>query len=326
MASESLTVISLTENATLSNSSINPIALTPVELWIQLGFFYCFLGGCVSNGLSILISVGILRKKELRTRFFIIVAYLTFCRTGLCTQLFVTGLYRILRTLDLVQLSQPRIVCWFISTWIYNGTVLEQTLLCTLVVDRMLALMAMNFYRLMTDRSAGYICLAQYIIVSLIMFIPSLSLDNMLESAPCINYVNFLNPFFNQYHTYINLFLFITILILYLTLIVHMRIRLSAMKANAAKSEASKVFLQRQLKLMPVFRNLVVLHCAFNLISKALLYSTNWAPAYSQHLVALGSVFAVLDVLTSCGSLLIMNRQIREVAVPCWSDNRVSHS
>lgn len=301
------------------------VTLTPVELWIQILFFYIFFCGIVTNIMGTAIWIGILRKKDLRTRFFIIIGFLTFCRTGSCTNLLISGIFRALRTAGIVDTFQRRLFCHSLHFWLLDGFVLEQALLLALVIDRMIALMAINYYRLLTDRSAAYVCIILYAAVTVIVIGPSYAFDDMWGYAPCINTDSFVSPIFNLYKTNLSLAVVCAIVVCYCVLIFYVRLGAKAMEADAQKSEIAKVALQRQLKLMPIFRNVVLMHCGFTFSSRLLnMLAPLFPPEYGQRLTGVGGIFMNFDLFFNMMTLLVNNADIRKAAIPWWRKDYVT--
>lgn len=299
----------------MDNSTSITVQLTPLELWTQLIVFYGLLCGIVSTACSVLIWYGIIRRKNLRTRFFIIVGCLTFCRTLICLQFLIMAIYRSLRTLGFVSPDQKRIVCHTIHFWLINGWTLEMFLLCALVVDRMIAIVAINRYRHMKSKSAFTLCLVLFVTVSIAKLVPSYSFDNMLEIRPCVNLYSFLDHRFNEFSQYIDLIMVLIILICYLALIVITKLKVRRMRGN---QEATDVALRRQLKLMPMLRNLVLMHCTLAFTSKLLLFLANILPRCQQRCTAYGGVLSCIDVFTNVFVLLFTNSDIRSASLPCF--------
>lgn len=318
----SVLVYNISSNSNRSTTT-PPAGLTSVELWIQLIFFYIFLNGVVTNIIGTAIWVGIVRKKDLRTRFFIMIGFITFCRSCYCTNMFFVGIYRSLFTAGVIGTSQRRIVCHLINFWCINAFVLEQVLLLALVTDRFIALMAINYYRLMRDRSAAYVCVSLYIFVTIIVMGPPYFVDNMFEYAPCTNGDSFLNPYLGVYKTNLSLAIVCTIFVLNCVLMFYLRMQAKAMVAVAHESEVAKAALQRQMKLMPMFRNIILMHCGFTFTSKILnVISTLVPPAYGQRLNMVGGILTVLDMFLNNISIVMTNADIRSVVMP-WRQNQV---
>lgn len=306
------------KNASNFNISYGtPIFLTHAELWIQLAVFYGFLCGIVANLLNILIAIGIMRHKEMRTRFFVIVASLTLCRTGLCCQYLVTAVYRLLRTLGLVSAAQRRLTCHFIHFWLINGYTLELTLLGTLLVERTIAIMFPKYYYRIGRKSVYQICVGQYVLVSFMKLIPSYAGEDAFELVACVNLYSFLSPAFNSFMQTTDFCLTALILVLYCLLILYVRWKSKRIRSKITGNEAAKLLLERHLSLMPVLRTLVLYHCGLTLVAKLLSFLSGIVQEHhSQRLVAAGGIFVCLDLFVNAVTLLATNKEIRDAAMP----------
>lgn len=305
-------------------NSTSAVTLTVYELWIQLVVFYGLVAGVLSTVFSILIWIGISRKKQLRNRFFVIVGCLTFVRTTIAVGFIILAAARILRTVSLVATEQPRIVCHCVHfVFIYSLTV-ELTLLCTLVVDRMVAIVWINYYRLLTTKSALRVCLVQYVAVALVKLVPSYAGDDMLAIVKCVNLYSFLNETFNSYSTNIDLAMVFAILVIYFVLIMYLRLRINVIRQATSQTDAGNVALRRQLKLMPMFRNLVLMHCLLALTAKLFLWMGPIMadPALQQRMVLVGGIIQTIDIFANVIALLVTNREIREAAIPWCLKNQ----
>lgn len=316
--------ISVLDNVTDGHLANPLITQTQAELWIMFVVFYTVLCGIITNIASVMICVGLYRKKEMRTRFFVIIGCLTFCRTLLSTQFLIIGIYRTLRTAGIASTVQRRLTCHVIQFWLIHGVVLEQTLLCTLVIDRIVAIMAIGYYRLLKAKSAFYICVSQFVIVTLFYLGPCYFIDDMFAVAPCIDMNSFLNPYFSLYRQYSSLAVVLIILILYVLLVLYLKVRAKMMAADLSKNEVAKVAFQRQLKLMPIFRDVVILHCSFSLTSRFFLFLSNVVPIeQSQRMMAWGNTLICVDLFANVIGILFNNSEIRAAAIPWWRSNRV---
>lgn len=308
-----------------TNATAAAVSLTVYELWIQLTVFYGLMGGVLSTIFSVLIWVGICRKKKFRNRFFIIVGCLTFVRTCIAVNFISLVTFRILRTIGIVATEQPRIICHSVHILVMHSLTVELTLLCTLVIDRMIAIAWINYYRLLTPRSALQICVAQYIFVAMIKLVPSYTGDDMFAIAKCINLYSFLNDTFNSYSTNIDLVMVFVVLLIYFVLIFYLRLRINVIKQAASKTDAGNVALQRQLKLMPMLRNLVLMHCGLALTAKLFLWLGPLFkdPAIQQRLIAFGGIMQAIDLFVNVVALLLTNADIRRAAIPFCLRNHV---
>lgn len=87
----------------MNNSSDSTIAAptSNLQLWERLfqAFIYVILLGLFSGIGNTVISLGIARSNTLRTRFFVIIAFLSVCRALLSFQYLAVGLFRIFKNL-----------------------------------------------------------------------------------------------------------------------------------------------------------------------------------------------------------------------------------
>lgn len=299
----------------MNSTSTPAVTLTIYELWIQLLVLYGTIGGILPTVFAALIWAGIWREKKLRSRFYAIVGCLTFVRMLYAIAFILMALFRSLRTAGVVETNQTRLICHSIHILLVNNQTAELTLLCTLVIDRAVAVTLVTYYRLLSTKSAFQLCVAQYVLVSIVKLVPSYFGNNLLEMVQCVSFASALNETYNQFNTGIDLFLVFAVLVIYLLLIAFIRLRISAIQ-----QAANNMALQRQLKLMPVLRNLVLMHVSLTLVGKSLTYlgNNNYFPEHSQRLTAAGGSMSAVDVFANVMILLITNQAIRDAALPAF--------
>lgn len=189
------------------------------------------------------------------------------------------------------------------------------SILCTLVIDRMLAIVAVSFYRKLSRRSAVYMCLAQYLVIALIKVIPTLTIDPLMEVTTCVNMYAPINFAFGQFSQYIDFAIAILIIILYAALISYIRVKVTSRSADTG---TLNVTLERQLKLIPVLRNLVLVHFGLMFPGKLLnMMASIVPPSYQQRMVAYGGMILNVDIFVNAIMLLVTNADIRHAALPC---------
>lgn len=299
-------------NATLQGN------ITAAELWIHLSIFYAFLCGIVTTLGNILIIIGIVRSKKLRNRFFVTVGLLTFCRVLLCLQFLIIAIYRMLRQGGLAPSEMDRLSCHSIHFWLLIGFTVEMILLLTLVLDRALAIVAASMYRRLTMRQAFAVCITVFLVGIVIKLPVSYVNVHLREVVTCTNSYSAPSEIFNLYTQNIDLALLALILVVYIALILYVQIRVRALRSTT-NSQAAMIALKRQIKLMPMLRNLVLAHCSFVMISKIL---RTLAGVYDDHseasarFTAYGGVFSTLDLFSNMIALLWSNNDIRMASLP----------
>lgn len=305
--------------------------VTEVELWFQLVFCYVFLGS-VAAFFNIVLLIGIYRDKMLRTRFFIIVSATIFCRCLICYQFMIVGIYRILRTLEQVSAFQPKIICILSSTLMYVTETLELALLTVLAIDRALAILAPGYYRISTSKGAFRICLTVYIGVLPIKIIPlTLLSGDLSEMVACININSAPGFAYSVYSQSLDIILCAVILILYVSLAIRLRMKISHSSAPAAvveeasfdrtpRSSIVEADIRRITKLMPTFRNLVLVHSCFTFMSKLLLFLSSQVQEESRRLVLYAGITLIFDQVINVIVLISSNEDIRRA---CWPWARI---
>lgn len=310
-----------TTNGTFSNVTAAPVSIgvTAAELWIQLIVFYilfCFIVLCLNS----VMAVATLRTKELRSRFFVLVGCLLYCRNLLSIQLIVIGFYRVFRTVNLASGSMTRLQCHSVHVCLYFATYFELILLLLLVIDRIMAIIAFNYYRQLTIRQALLTCTAAAVLSLLAKLAPSYAtMSDFAEVIPCISYNSPTNPDYNAYSQHLDLATTLLVVALYLGLAVYLRLYLIPKLTKAAQDSAGQsamIAMRRQMKLLPLLRKLVLVHCGLTLTSRILLLvGTIVPPAYSQRATAYGGMVVTVDLLANAIILLKTNKDLRHASM-----------
>lgn len=303
------------------NRTAASIGLTPTELWIQLIVFNGLLGGVIPTVGNVAIAVGIVKCSNLRSRFFVILWYLVVARALVSSQLLVMFVYRLLRTLHLVDITMTRLGCYFIHLNTYYALTVEMILLLGLVLDRTLAVVAYNYYRYLTIRHAIVGCSVASIMAIIMKMAPSFYGIDALQSISCVNGYSATAAMYNAYHQHVDLAIALLILVLYVALLLYLHFRLMPrMKlANQTGDRSGLIAFKRQIKLLPVLRMLVLLHCGFALVSKTLLSVSSLVPeVVALRLVAYGGMINTVDLSSNVLVLLVYNKDLRKAVIPCF--------
>lgn len=287
-------------------------SITAAETWVQAIVFYFLGAGILGALVNALIVLAIRRNKELRSRLFIIIIFLSLCRLLLCLNLGVTGIQRALRQVGIISLEQKRVVCSAMHIWLLNGLTLELMLILLLVIDRVIAITLPVRYSRVSDKQALYVCVILYVISILIKVLPGIFWDaEPLEVIPCHNGYSGTSENSSNFGRYLDVTLGAVIIFLYVALMVHIRFGINRQLPREA-SEVAKQSLQRQLALMPMLRNQVLLHSGLSLLSKLLFMAGGVFPAQDARFVFWGGNFLVIDLLVNTMAVIIGNRDIRE--------------
>lgn len=316
----SITPSSLDRNVTAGETP-TPATITDTEQWIQLVVFYLLLASVLATIGDVVIAIGIYRSKNLRSRFFIFVGFLTLIRIITGSQFFVMFAYRALRMVGLAEMNLKVGLCFFIHFHIvYVGTC-EMVLLLVLVLDRMLAIMAHSRYRNLTSGQALKLGISVCIGTFLLKVVPSFFGVDFQQVAPCVHGYSPTHPTFAQYSQNIDLVIVLLILLLYIVLLVYLRCyKIPPLRgsSNDVSSHAATIALKRQMKLMPLLRRLVIIHCSFALLTKATLSAAGATPdMYSRRLIAYGGSLMTVDLFANAVILLASNKVLRRAGCVC---------
>lgn len=312
-------------NTTLSTGlSVSPsVGLTKVELWIQCIVFYGLLAGVFSFIGNVLVAIGIVRSKNLRSRFFVILWFLVVTRALFSFQLGVMAVYRSLRTLNIVDTNIKRASCYLIHLNAYYALTLEMVLLLGLVIDRTLAIAMYNYYRTLTIRHAIIACLAASAMTTILKMVPSFFDINFNTVIPCLNAYSVPTKTYVIYHQNIDLAISVLILILYICLLSFVHIRLMP-KVRSMRRESDDqswlIAFQRQMKLLPLLRRLILIHCGFALASKIVLSMTGFVPEeVGLRFTAYGGMMVTVDLFVNVVMILMSDKEVREASLPGFS-------
>lgn len=304
------------DNLTNKSATV-ALGITPAELWIQLTIFYVLLAGVLSTLGNVLMTIGIIKSKDLRTRFFIIVGSLLITRSLISLEMGIAGVHRILRSLGVVEVNLKRYICHSIHFQFFYATTLEMILILVLVIDRVLAIAFCNYYRSLTRKQALVTC----IIISVFIVISKIILSylgvNMNDTIPCLNVYSAPHELFNLTFQNIDFAVTILILVLYVGLIMYVRFYL--LKSMKSEHDGSKkIFLERQMKLLPMLRRLVLIHCGLAMFTKLLSLLAGVVTSQAARLTAYGGIMTTVDLFANVIMLLATNKELREASFPCW--------
>lgn len=307
----------------MNNSStitIAPTAVVVTELWERLlqATLYIVLLGIITSTASLAICVGIYKSKKLRTRFFVIIWFLTMCRALLGLQYLAVGIFRMLKHLDYIQNIMIRFECHTLHFWIMCGSTLEMFLLLTLVLDRALAIVAPNYYRLLKPIQAAYLCLVITILVCGIALGLSYSNVDLLEKIACGSSYSPTSKQFNDFTQIIDFVVVVLILLAYVILIICIKWKVNKTGPTIDQNSAVHVHLHRQLKLMPMLRRLVLSHCGLSLLARLLFLLAVPFPEYVSRLGVHGGSIVALDEFLNVVFLLHMNKDLRVASLPSY--------
>jgi hypothetical protein len=299
-------------NDSVVNASVIPFpSLTPVELWIQLIFFYALIGGIISFIGNIIIAVCILKSTALRSRFFVILGFLVMVRALLSGQYFIMAVYRILRILNLTATNIKRINCYFVHFNLYSATTVEMVLLLGLVIDRALALIAYKFYRSLTLRQSIYSCLiASTVTFTLKIICSSYGMD-FNEIISCVSAQS---PLSNIYAYYQNIDLIIwgMILLVYFFILLYLFFAKTQIKSQHDQDQSIIIAYKRQLQVLPLLTRLVLLHCGWTLISKCMLSISGFMPSQIEfRLASYSGMVMTVDLFFNVVTLFCSNKDLK---------------
>lgn len=314
-----------TSNQTLSNLTVanvtdptSSIGLTLAELWIQLIVFYIILCGIVSLIGNILMAVGVIRSKKLRSRFFIVVCALLVSRVLTCFQLLVIGIFRSLWALGLAGLYMTRLQCQLIHFNLYYSTLMEMALLLVLVVERIAAIVAYKYYRHLTSRQAVIVCVVASALSVLAKLLPWYIETDFNEIVRCVNVNSASYTSDSIIAQNMDLVVALLVLILYLGLILYLRCYLlPAMKKSSNGDQPLMASMMRQVNLIPLLRRLVLIHCGFAMTAKiCLAVATILSHAEDAYRVtAYGGMLITVDLFVNVVVLLTTNKDLREATL-----------
>lgn len=302
---------------TNNSSSVIVVAdLTVAEQWIQYIFFYIGFGilGAIGN---IALATGIIRSKDLRSRFFIVICTVVLVRITIAYQFIVIGLFRALKALHIVEVNQKRITCHFIHFFIHVSFSVELSLLFVLVIDRMLAIIAPVVYRRLTRRQAKGICLITVLVVAVCKAVPSfVGWGDHNEAVACMNVFSTVTPKMSPYFQNMDLALTMLVLSMYCLLWTYLKVHVKPLKRQNIVE--GQLHLKRRMTLLPLLRNTVFAHTIVTLTAKCLTSVVVWFPEQSFRLVAYSGNLNTIDLILNIVILMWSHNDLRKAAVPGW--------
>lgn len=225
------------------------------------------------------------------------------------------GIYRTLRTLNLAPTSMTRFACHWVHFHLYYAPFLEMLLLLVLVIDRTIAIVAGTFYRLLTVRQVLVSCMIALVLSLLIKLLPSYLGVRLDEVVTCLNINSPTDPVFSSYGQNLDLALALLVLVMYLAMMGYIRCRMLPKLRKAAQDTAGRaamITVKRQMKLLPLLRRLVLIHCSLTLVAKLLLAIAPLTPAeYGLRLTAYGGMVITADLLVNAAVLITTNKEVR---------------
>lgn len=297
--------------------------ITELELFIQLILFYFGFGIAAGIG-NVSVAGGIVRNKKQKSRFHVIVGFLAVARACLAFQFALIALFRFLRTFNLISVVQTRASCHFLHLFLYNASTVELCLLYVLVLDRMMAIAASHRYRRWTCEQAKIVGVTVTLTVSVLKFAPFYFSGRLHDRVKCLNVNSPGRPAFNAYNQHLDLVLAVILLVLYACLMCIVRVHLQRLKAK----EEPQLAFRKRTKLIPMLKNMVLVHCTFVLSSKIMLFLSGILPAHAARLVAYGGALLMVDSVANVAILLCVNRDVRRSSLAflrresavCWGD------
>lgn len=310
-------------SSAFSNATTSAIALTVAELWIQLIGFYFILGILSVVGYAVM-AIGIIRSdnKNLRSRFFVILCALLMSRILVSLQMVTNFIYRTLRTFNLAPTYLNRAACYMTHVNANFSFTLEMVFLLILLADRMAAIIFFSYYRKLTARQAIITCVVAAVLTISFKLIPSFIGINFGDTVPCFNGYSGNGPAFNVYIQNIDLAIALLIFVMYIGLLAHLRSTVRSRISNADDND--KIAFKRQMKLLPVLRRLILIHCGFSFASKLLFGLANQFPdAIQQRFTAYGGMMQILDMFVNAVVLVVTNKELRDASFPFITSARV---
>lgn len=313
----STTTTTNASSALPTNTSTPSVGLTSAELWTQLLLFYV----AISGGLifvQCIIAIGIIRTKELRNRFFVILCAVLFARVLLSAQNFSIGVYRSFRTLGLAPMNMVRFWCHCMHINLYYAAFLEMLYLVILVVDRFIAITASSYYRRLTVRQAIITCIIAFFASIFIKLVPTYLGVDLGEVIACMNINSPIHRLVGSYGQNMDVVPAVLILVVYIAMMLYIQCYMLPKLKKASEdsaSQAAMISVKRQMKLLPLLRRLVLTHCGLTLLAKIVLGAAPLAgPAYELRLTAYGGMLIMTDLLVNAVVLLATNKEVRWAA------------
>lgn len=220
-----------------------------------------------------------------------------------------------------------------ISSLHYFTETLEVTLLSVLAIDRAVAILAPERYRTSTARGALKACALAYLVVLPVKGLPLLLLSGDPKKMISCLYINSApGSAYNIYSQTLDLALCCLILLLYSVLATRLRLRMRQLRLPASdqalasetisldqqsRSGVVEADLRRISKLMPTFRNLVLVHSFFTFMGKFLLFLSGQVQGEAQRFALYSGVFIMFDQFVNVIVLIATNRDIRHSCVSC---------
>lgn len=144
------------------------------------------------------------------------------------------------------------------------------------------------------------------------------SLAELNEIIACDNVNSPVQNYFQIETYYVDFIVALVILLLYIALLLYLYCHLIP-KLKKAVSESGEqtamTALKRQMKLMPLLRSLVLIHCGLALTSKLILALAPMYPKYGARLTAYGGMLVTVDVFVNLMMLLMTNKDLRDACI-----------
>lgn len=222
---------------------------------------------------------------------------------------------------------QPRITCMSMSALHYLTVTLEVSLLFVLGIDRVMALVAPDYYRSLTVRGAMRLCGLIYLIIIPAKGLPLLLLSgDLMDVVSCDSISSGPGWIYNMYSHYLNLILCCATILLYLALAIRLRLRVRYLKTprpqlalqeervsldQSSRSSVAEADIKRISKLMPTFRNLILVYCIFTFVAKLLMILAVQIQQQRGRFIVYAGIFVTIDQVVNVIVLMVTNRDIR---------------
>lgn len=294
----------------MSSNSTTTADLTVFEEWLQYIVFYvgCGIVGIVGNTA---IAVGIIRTKNLRTRFFVVICTLVCVRVTLAFQFVVMGAHRALKSLQIIDVNQKRITCYCLHLFINISFTIELCLLLVLVIDRMMAIMAPMVYKNLSLRQAKIVCLSVVIVVGVFCkIIPSLIGWDFNEIVPCTNSFSSFSDGLKRFFQNVDLPIISIVILMYCVLWIVIKWRVTQLKRE--NDSEKEIQLRRKMAVLPLLRNIIVTHATLTLTAKLLIAIIVYIPSQAIRLTAISGDLNTIDLIANLIVLLWSNKELRD--------------